>query len=109
MKKLSLVLIASLCLGVGATAQDLLSIATNGAVKSNSLGVKVLNKKEMSKVVGGYKSFSASWYAYVNRDAIRNHRKANEHPVTSSSTIYSNAFASGPHKPNVTIRPPRPL
>ncbi|MBZ8004605.1 hypothetical protein [Campylobacter canadensis] len=61
LKTLSLLTILSLA----ANANDLLAEITNNAISDNSLGVKVLNTEQMSKVRGGYivSYFNTTFYS----------------------------------------------
>ncbi|QQF52957.1 hypothetical protein HHI31_09015 [Campylobacter fetus subsp. venerealis] len=64
MKKMVILPILSAILSTGIFANDLLSIATNGAFNSNSLGVKTLSTEEMKKVKGGYTLYTIDDSAY---------------------------------------------
>lgn len=105
MKKIFLNL--SLILGLLSLAKaseiDILATVTNGALSENSAGVKVLSLDEKKEVIGGYKTFSASWYVNTHiTKPLKNNYNANTRPQTNHQSIYSNAFMKT-YKPPIYI------
>ena len=65
MKKLLFVFMALILSFSLANANDLLNKASNGALNSNSKGVKLLNNEELASVKGGYywRNDSVTWFS----------------------------------------------